>query len=261
MAKNPESEYAPTRHEAFRAPFAAIPFLLVRPKLLVLATAPLVINSLLLVLLAGGLIKFGVVPLAEKLAPGTGAFAEAVQLLVTLFIAIPVVLMSGLIAFLLLSPISAPFNDLISERVEGELLRRHPELLVKGIPWTHNMKHAVVDTLQRLFISLPLFVITVGIGAVPLCGPPIAAVITFLNAMFFLAVDAYAYSLDRRGVRLRGKFGYLNRRRETWFGLGTGMAIMLLIPCNIIFLPILGAVGATRLYCEEQIRRAEAGKG
>jgi CysZ protein len=250
-----------SRREAMLAPLAALPFILVRPKLLLLALTPLLINFFLFLGVAS-LLTFYVGPqISEWIFPGTGVTSGILRSISDLALTAALLIGSAFLAFILISPVSAPFNDLISERVERELLRDHPELIVEGLPWTHNMRHAALDTLERLFITLPIFLITFTVGIIPFCGPPTAAVIGFCNAMFFLAVDAYSYSLDRRGVKLRGKFGYLNQRRPVWVGLGTGLALFLLIPCNILFLPMLGAVAGTRLYCREVLRTKMLAQG
>jgi len=245
-----------TFRQGFWAPLQAVPFILARPRLLLLATTPLVINLMLFLAVATLLSVFVGTELSDRFFPGQGKFSGVARTIMDLLLTVVIVLCSAFVAFLLISPVAAPFNDLISERVEKELLADRPDLAVPERPWTHNMRHAVFETLQRVFISLPIFIVTVAVGLVPFCGPPLALLIIFLNAMYFLAVDAYSYSLDRRGVKLRGKFRYLGERKPLWYGLGTGLTVILVIPCNLLFLPMIAAVAGTRLYCAE--RRSEA---
>jgi len=166
---------------------------------------------------------------------------------------------SAAIAYLLFAVVSAPFNDFLTERVEGELLAAHPHLQAPPVSIPTAIGHALRDALLRLCIAGPLVVLAFLLGFIPLIGPLLAGFVSLVNGVTFLSVDAYSYSMDRRRIRLGGKLEWLRARRDRWLPLGVGMAMFAAVPCSLLLLPMLGSVAATRLFCEALIAEDSGG--
>lgn len=243
--------------QVFLSPLLSIPFLLLRPKLLVLAVAPVLINFIIFVLAVLALRRFLAQPILDVIRSwwGIGGTLAAVGEIILLVV---VVILSGLLTFLPIAPISSPFNDLITERIERELFADKPELLPPPQALSRSVIHSIRDAIARLGFYVPILLFTLLVGLLPVFGPPIAALIGFFNAVMFLSLDAYSYPLDRREMNFNAKLHFLNQHRRIWLPLGFGLAMLLAIPCSIVILPILGSVAATRQYCRAMKREMRA---
>ncbi|CAN5425469.1 hypothetical protein BH09SUM1_BH09SUM1_03980 [soil metagenome] len=237
---------------AFMSPFAAISFLLGRPKLLGLAAAPVAINLAIVSLVVWIYSDYITYPAAS-------GYGEFFGMVVKVFFTIFAVALGGLIAFLLAAPLAAPFNDLISERIEREVFRSTPELLAPSQTVWRSMRHALADSLLRLLVTIPFLGLIFALQFLFCIGPLIATALAFVYGVIFLALDAYSYSLDRRGIKLGGKFRYLRQNRDMALPTGSCLALMVAIPCSIIFLPTLGAVAGTRFFCAREQQRLALG--
>ena len=242
--------FPPPPVEAITAPLRAIPFLLSRPKLLGLALLPIAINvALFAIVVAAG---WSFVP---KLKPdeATSAWVAFLGSLAEFAIMAAVLLLATLISALLVIPLAAPFIDLMSEQVENELLRHHPELRAESPTILAGMGHALLEGLRRAAIALPFAVLIFLIGFFPCLGAPTAAALAFLNAALFLPLDAFSYSMDRRRLTLRQKLAWLRSNQSFWLTFGSGLAALLFVPCSLLWFPTLAGVAATRLYCRALI--------
>lgn len=241
----------------FTAPIASIPFLLARPRLLALAILPALINLLVFLLLFWLLNNhvIGVWRVEEILGVG---WIDAVLVPIARFLLFVVALLiSGFVAYLLLIPISAPFCDLISENIEEELLRGRPHLRAAPQSILTSIGHSVRDAFTRVLFVTPIALLLFACSLIPVIGIFFAAM-AFLNNALFLSFDAYSYSFDRRLMRFRSKWRWLRERREIWLPLGLGLAVLVLIPCNVIFVPTLSAVSGTRLFCQRLLEEDSA---
>ena len=236
------------------APLRAIPYLLVRPALLGLAVVPVVITALVLV----GMFFFfrDLFPFddtADHFADAQGFWNQFLAYLLTLSgIAFPL-LLSAMVGYLLAAPIAAPFNDRISELIEREELRDHPTLLPAPLPWKESLFNLVRDVLQRFLIAVPLTFGAIALSIFPVIGPLAATLLTFFTTGFFYAVDSFSFSLDRRRMSLLQKLRWLSARRRLSVPFGITLGLLLTIPCNVLWLPTVATVAATRMLCRRLI--------
>lgn len=247
-SKSPQASHAATQspvRQALFAPFGALRYLLLRPRHWPLLAAPFAINLLLFTFifwLGWSWVAAPVAARAEGYAAFLGSIASVVMGLIVLVI-------SGLTSFLLLSPIAAPFYDILSERIEREMLARHAGLIPPPTTVPAGARHAALEALCRLRFQVPLVVFVILAGFIPLVGPLLALSLGFALATFFLPLDAFSYSMDRRFYTLSDKLAWFRAHRIYWIMLGLGLWALLLIPCAFLWLPPVAAVAATRLYC------------
>ena len=162
-------------------------------------------------------------------------------------------LLAALLVFVVLQPvISAPFVDLLSERVER---------LVRGsAPSTTLMRsagQAIVHGLLKTALYLFALLFTLVAGALTGVGGLLGAALYGI----FLAYDGFDYPLARREVSFMGKWRYLLSHPGQTVGYCCGAGLFYLIPLATLLAPSFAAVGATLLYLdhseEESASRAD----
>lgn len=149
--------------------------------------------------------------------------------------------------------IAAPFNGLLSEKVEAHLTRRQlPDFSWRKLP--PLILRTVKRELQKLLYFLPR---ALGIGLlcfvlsfVPALNLAVP-VIAFLWGSWWLAIQYIDYPLDNRGT----PFGQLRRQLRQQSGQGYGFGALALaasmVPVlNIIAMPV-AVIGGTALWLEK----------
>ncbi len=241
------------------APVASIGFLLVRPRLLLVAVIPAMLSLAILAALLTIGFQGLVLPLGGwveeqwELPRELALLAQALAFLVLLIV-------SGVASYLLVIPVSAPFCSFIVEEIEEELLAAAPELIPPRERWYIGAFHSTKEALRRIGIVVPIYVGLFGLNLFPLIGTPLSAALTFANNIVFLSLNAYSSILDRRKMTIPQKLRWMAHRKRLSLPLGLGVALLILIPCNVFWLPVLSAVAAARLYCEQALRERAMGR-
>lgn len=245
----------PSRTHVFFAPLSAFFFMLARPRLIGIALIPSLINIALfamIVMLSNWLL---ITPLVDRIAFRWEAAESFLRLYLRIVLTALSLLVAALVCYLLVIPIGAPFCDKLSELVEKEMLAHRPHLIAPSSTFTQGVYHSVRDAFRRVAVVIPVVVFVFLLGWVPIIGPPLALTLSFLFNALFLAMDGYSYAMDRRFQTFPEKWRYLSANRRIWVPYGFALAIIALIPCNIIWLPLVSSVAATRLYCERLLER------
>jgi len=227
----------------FAAPFAAIGFLLARPRLWGYLFAPLVLNACL----TAGVLYYGYARVYRPLTEGQeGLQGAAIAIGLALLL-----LMAGFLLFMVLSGIvGAPFYDLMAERIERECFRNRPELLTPGMTLAESMLHSLRESLKRWGLALLFLGFALLLGLLPIVGSLLGAAVGLVVGAFFLVLDAFSYPLDRRGEGLGRKAVYIRRHGAVSAGLALGLLLLYAFACAWLFAPPLSAIAGTRLYCE-----------
>jgi len=140
--------------------------------------------------------------------------------------------------------VAGPFNELLSEHVEAELLGR-PAPPFSLREFAHGAVLGIFHGLRRLVAALLSLVLVFALGFVPVVGTIAAIVVGAWLAASAASYDCYDAVFGRRMMAYRDKLAYLARHRGRTLGLGLGVAGMLLVPgLNLIALGV-GAAGAT----------------
>lgn len=144
--------------------------------------------------------------------------------------------------FLIVQPVlSAPFIDVLTERVETLVRGWHPQVgLGASLFWA--LAHGLLKLVLYASALAAVFVlsVTTGIGG----GLGVA-----LYALF-LAFDGFDYPLARRGVGFVGKWRYLLLHPGQTLGYCLGAVFLYLVPLAIVVAPAFAAVGATLAYLD-----------
>lgn len=222
----------------------ALDFLKSRPRLWKWLVMPALVT---LLVLAG--IVIGVAALTDPLVTWVAAHVPSwLETIVSWILRIVVIAGVGMAAMVVFvgvaGLIAGPFNEMLSEAVEEELLGK------KGPPFAFGafVKEALVGiahALRRLATSLVWLVLLFALGFVPVIGTIAAFVIGLYLAASGCAYDCYDAVLARRAMSYRDKQAFLAAHRQRSLGIGGAVAGMLLVPgLNLIALGV-GATAAT----------------
>jgi len=122
-------------------------------------------------------------------------------------------LLAALIACVgLANVIAAPFNDVLSEKVEAEVTGRRSE---QPFDLWRLMREGLRGAVHAM-LFLTVQVVALLVGFIPLVGLPVAVAAT----AYLLAFEFMDYSMSRRAMSFRGKWRWLWRNR--WAALGFG---------------------------------------
>lgn len=178
------------------------------------------------------------------------AFMQAVRVVVFMVAVLFAFLFSMVVCYLAASVIGSPFYNKISEMTENECLHDHPHLKVRGgVKSGWLVGRMMRKAAARLGRVLPIYLLLLIVSLIPIIGAPLALVLAFMRTTTFMALDSFSYSLDRRGLGNRQQLQWIKSHPRSTLGIGSGMMMLLLIPCAFVLIPPLGSVAATREHC------------
>ena len=202
---------------------------------------PFVINAALFSL-AAKLLSDQLDVWLEKLLPGWLGWLE--WLIVPLFwitMALIVFYTFTVIANL----IAAPFNSLLSARIEAFLTGQKPED-INSDSFIRLMARTTKSEIQKILYAIkwfiPLIIITI-IPAVNIISP----FLWILFAVWFFALEYNDYPLANRGLFFEDIKSYNRKNRMRSLGLGSAVFILTSIPVINFFAMPVAIAGATKL--------------
>ena len=150
---------------------------------------------------------------------------------------------------LLANLLGAPFNGLLSERVEAHLTGQIPNqapgwmTLIKSVP---RLLGSEVSKLLYLIICIVPLLILQFIPVINLVAP----LLLFLFGAWMFALEYMDYPMGNRGAVFRDVRKRLRKHRSAAFGFGSVVAVLSMVPlANLIIMPVAVA-GATALYVD-----------
>lgn len=179
--------------------------------------------------------------------------------LLYIFIFLLIVLMAYVAFFVVQAILSAPFNDLLSERTE--LLaygRQAPPLSVARLlgDLGRTLLHESSNLAIYLAVITPLFILNL---LVPVVGPALFLIGGFYLSATFFAYDFMDFCMARRKWPFKRKWTFLKENKALTFGFGSALATALLVPLLGLLCMPMAAVGGTLLFCD--LERAEEQEG
>ncbi len=219
---------------------------LTTPSLLRLALAPVLIAAIPIGLawfgfrairdLASGLVaRVGIIDNADVLASWLdGMFWAVAYVLLVVVLAIA----------------TTPFCEMISEKVECDLTGRQPEGAGAGrmfIEILRGMSHALRRALVYVFSLLVLMIVF--ILPEPIDNALYAVGTAYLTVRF-TSWDSFDTLWARKNWNYRQKADYLRDFRSRAYGLGTVVALLVLVPGLNVFAFPAGAAGAIKQHSE-----------
>jgi CysZ protein len=166
------------------------------------------------------------------------------------FILLLILLVAYAAFFVVQAALSAPFNDLLSERVEHLAFGREPPPFSWG-RLGRGLVRALTHELSKLGVYVlimgPLFLLNL---VIPVVGPVVFLIGGFYATAIFFAYDFMDYSMDRREWPFRRKWSVVKQNRALTFGFGSSLALALLVPVLGLMSVPMAAVGGTLLFSD-----------
>lgn len=240
-----------------RLPFRALGFLVKHKELWSIAIWPVLINISLFVLgiymvwgHVGGLVEL------IWVKPVVTAWHQSLMLVlwwVLNSLAHIVAVVMVYISVTILGGIAAsPFNDIISERTERLLLGERYRK-AEGLPFVQStlssLRSTTIIAMMYLGCLIPLLVLHLIPGVGSLAYTLIAGGV----GAYFITMEYNDILLERKGFRMKAKFGRVWEERSLTLGFGAGTNLLLAIPLlNFLCIP-LAVIGGTAMgLCLEQ---------
>ena len=149
--------------------------------------------------------------------------------------------------------IAAPFNGILSERVEqrlrGDVISNELSLL-QMIPGT------LARELAKLAYFLPRVLLLLILGFIPLINLA-TPVLWFIFSAWMMAIQYIDYPMDNNGLTFKRMKGLLKERRWSALSFGSVIQLGMLVPLlNLILMPA-AVIGATIFWVEEYEAQGE----
>lgn len=250
--------------QGFRSFFSGISFLIARPRLWWLAIVPASIGIIMLIVMFVGFFHY-YGDLHAWIISHVGhlhidnpdawwmhvlnVLLWVVDLLVQLLVVLVSAILILLVFYIATLVISAPFNDMLSERVEEEVtgVKTPPFSIKRMIRETgHTMWIEVLKGL--VFISVPI--VSLVLLIIPAIGGICYLVVTLIFGMWDMGFTYIDYPMGRRHMSFMQRMRFAWRNKSALVGFGWIFIIPFL---NFFFIAPM-AVGGTLLYlkCEKQ---------
>lgn len=141
--------------------------------------------------------------------------------------------------------IAAPFNSLLSARIEAALTNKQPED-INADGFTKLVGRTLRSELQKIFYAIKWFIPLIIITLIPVVNI-IAPFLWIIFAAWFFALEYSDYPLGNRGQFFSDVKKYNKDNRMRSLGLGSAVFILTSIPVvNFLAMPVAIA-GATKL--------------
>ncbi|WP_301099858.1 sulfate transporter CysZ [Otariodibacter sp.] len=223
--------------------------LLFQKRLLPFVLFPILINALVM----SGLIWLFFTNVGQLLDTALPSWLEWLS-----FILIPLMFLMILVIFYftfttLANFIAAPFNALLSERVEQQLTNENltdmsiAEML-KDVP------RMLKREWQKMWYSIPRIIALFLLGFVPFLGQSIIPILTFLFGAWLLAIQYCDYPFDNHKISFQRMRNALLEKRMMNFTFGTLVSLFTMIPfLNLVAMPV-AVCGASAMWVGEYRR-------
>jgi len=234
-------------------------FLNAHPALWRWVLAPATLTLLLLIGAIAGVVRLAGPLVAWSTAWVPDAIAGAASGVMWILVVTGLSIGALLVFVAVVGIVAGPFCELLSEAIEAQVTGKpSPPFSLAAL--LRGAGVGLLHGLRRLVASLAGMVLVLTLGLVPVVGTIAAAVIGGWLAARASAYDCYDAVLSRRELPYAGKLAYLARHRGRSFGLGAGVAGLLLIPgVNLVAIGV-GAAGATLAALELDGRAPASGR-
>jgi len=245
-----ETKRTPNAINGFFYPYRGFMFIMRNPRLLSYVAIPTLINAILYSLFLW-FTSTRINSWISQLIPTGEEWYWTILFYVAMVLAALLVLVLVVYTFTVVgSLILAPFNDLLSEKVDkiysGKSLDEPFRL--KGI--MKDMGRSLRAEAGRILIYLTGFGLLLSLNLFPPVGTAIYGVAITIFTMYFIGWEYFDYSLERHKFSFGRKLKANMRHGLTLTSFGAGAALSLMVPLlNLAAIPVC-VVGATLLFCD-----------
>lgn len=212
------------------------------------ASAPLVI-SLVVMGIAYVLLYFGLGRMLGVI-PSEEWYWRALYYVVVFVLTIVLTVLFFFFFARVASALSAPFNDLLSQKTEELVTGNYTDTPFSAIGLIKDSSRAIAHSFKLLGLYLILLIACLFFLLIPGVGGFLFSVCGWLLSAYMLAYEYLGYPMDRYRFSWNAKKKFLRSRPGTIVGFGLGNLIAASIPfINLFFIPA-AAIGGTLLFLE-----------
>lgn len=213
--------------------------------------APVIVN----IIVFASLIGFGVIRFAEitqKILPqGDGLWAGMAGLIVWVLFGLVVLVLGFFLFSLVVNFIGAPFNGLLSEKVERQLSPATLDTRPRKSHFFADIIPSIVGEIRKAVVFLAIAVILMVLVVIPGVNIIAAPLALFFTA-WMLALEYLSYPMNNHNKGFSEVRRWLRKHRMLGLGFGVAVATAMLVPIvNLIVMPAAVA-GATALWVERR---------
>ena len=233
--------------QGFRAPFEGVSFLWGNRGLWRYVWIPFLVNVLLF--LGLGVIFVALYPgLIQHLLPSGDAWYLSLLRALLWAVGSAILAIGFLLVFTVVGNlIAGPFNDALSERVEGSMGGHVRPARGLGSQLGELGRTALEEVKRVLFFMAGSLVLLLW-NLIPGVGQAIYTVTAGIWTLLFLALEFGDYYLVRHWVRFRTRWALIWSHRWSSLGFGLGASLLLMIPIvNLLLIPC-AVTGGTLLW-------------
>lgn len=150
---------------------------------------------------------------------------------------------------LLANLIGAPFNGLLSERVEAHLRGQVSETTPSWLSLVKSVPRVMLSELAKLFYLVLCLTPLIILQFVPIINL-IAPALLFLFGAWMFALEYMDYPMGNHGLLFKDVRKRMRRNRKVAYGFGSGVALLSTIPVINLFIMPVAVAGATALYVD-----------
>jgi CysZ protein len=233
--------------------FEAFDVVFTKPSLFLYFIIPFIISMIVLVLL----IFFGVTSLIDFI-PGLvtiddkdGFLYQLFYVLISVIFVLMVIFMAGYSFIAIVKIFCAPFNDLLSEKIE---IMKNEHYKEPENAWQHFIKNlfpTILEELKKITVFLTGYLVIVLLSFLPFINF-ISPFLLVIYSAIVLSIDFVDYSMARRRMTLKAKIQFFKANKAEMLGFGTSVFLMFSIPIVNIFFIQIAVIAATLLYIKKE---------
>jgi len=212
---------------------------------------PIVVNiTVFISLIWLGATRFAEV--TQKLLPqGDGLWSGIIGILAWVLFGLAVLVLGFFLFTLAVNLIGAPFNGLLSEKVERVLVPPEVGSTPRKSHFFSDLIPSLFGELRKYAVFLVIFVILLVLVLIPVINI-IAAPLVLLFSAWMLALEYISYPMNNHNKYFSEVRRWLRKNRMLGLGFGFAVMVVTLIPVlNLVVMPAAVA-GATALWVERR---------
>jgi CysZ protein len=177
-------------------------------------------------------------------------YGQVIYYLLLVIVTVAVLGLSLFVITRLASAIAAPFNDVMSRKVEEISAGGFHETPFSLLMLLKDSGRLLVHSFRLLGLYLALLILGLVLVLIPVIGPALYTCFGVLLSAYMFAYEYFGYPMDRRRFSWAQKQKFVRSRLGSTLGFGLGNVAFAAIPIiNFFFIPA-AVVGGTLLFLD-----------
>jgi CysZ protein len=214
----------------------------------------MVVNIMLFSVIFYFTLTHGLPWLVDLLTPEMVRFPEFFRILFRLLIWVVSLILIGLLGVVSFTSVgmvlAAPFNDLLSEWVEGDLLGQAIQRPLTLANLLQDLGRTVWQAARKMLVVMAVFCCSLPLLVIPIAGPVLYTALNSVVATWYTALEYLDLPMARIGWGLKRRRAWAWDRQTPVFGFGMGVYMTMLVPMLGFLVMPAAVAGATILFVE-----------